>query len=195
MVDDQVFDYFSDGDLADAENLPVGPRYIGYVSKVDTSQSAPGSFRKYDKPVKDGRTEIPEIAVDVTAVGIVGEGKFSDDTNYYKVSTLNFRIGTPDRIGRHSLARLVEYASGMTKEELLTTPIREAVKRLDKVYVTFDVRHREYTTRAGEKGCCVMTDNSAVVAIVSVIAIVISLIVFSILHYNILLMVCKAATR
>mgnify|MGYP001601772754 CR=1 FL=1 len=149
---DEILDYFSDGDLADAENLPVGPRYIGYVSKVDTSQSEAGNFRKYDKPVKDGRTEIPEIAVDVTAVGVVGEGKFSDDTNYYKTSSLNFRIGTPDRIGRHSLARLIEHAAGIPNDELLTIPIREAAKRLDKVYVTFDVKHREYTTRAGEKG-------------------------------------------
>ena len=145
-------DFFSDGDLADAENLPEGPRYIGYVSKVDTSQAEPGKYRKLNKPLKDGRDEVPQVDVDITALGRVGHGRFDPDTNYYRTSSQNFWIGKEDRIGRHSLARLIRDAAGIDEETLKTTPIREAATKLEKVYLTFEVKHRKFETKSGGEG-------------------------------------------
>ena len=145
-------DFFGDGDLADAENLPEGPRYIGYVSRVDTAQSESGKYRKLNKALKAGRDEVPQIDVDITALGKVGDGKFDADLNYYRTSSLNFWIGKEDRIGRHSLARLIRDGAGVDEETLKTTPIREAVMKLEKCYVTFEVKHRKFDTKSGGEG-------------------------------------------
>lgn len=165
MVDEtleQNPDYFSDGDFADAENLPEGPRYIGYVSKVDTSQTEPGKYRKLDpdtirksanlRKALAGRDEVPQVDVDITALGRVGQGRFDPDTNYYRTSSQSFWIGKEDRIGRHSLARLIRDAAGVDEEMLKTTPIREAATKLEKVYLTFEVKYRKFETRSGGEG-------------------------------------------
>lgn len=155
MVDETLDynpDYFGDGDLADAENLPEGPRYIGYVSKVDTSQTEPGKYRKLNKPLKDGRDEVPQVDVDITALGKAGEGKLDSDSNYYRTSSQNFWIGKEDRIGRHSLARLIRDAAGIDEDTLKTMPIRESAHKLEKVYVTFEVKHRKFETKSGGEG-------------------------------------------
>ena len=163
MIDEQVdqLDYFDDADLAEAANIPVGPRYIGYVSKVDTSQAEPGKFRVMDpetirnsanlRKALNGRTEVPQVDVAITALAKAGEHDFGD-ANYYKTSSLSFWIGKEDRIGRHSLARLIEQGAGIDKEGIKTLPIREAAHKLEKAYVTFEVKHRTFPTRSGGEG-------------------------------------------
>ena len=162
MIDEQVdqLDYFTDADLADAANLPVGPRYIGYVSKVDTSQAEPGKFRVLDpetirKSAKlqkalAGRTEVPQVDVDITALGVVGQGVFPPETNYYKTSSQSFWTGVPDGRGRNMLRRLIEQVAGVPQEELRTTPFLVLAHKLEKAYVTFEVKHRTYATSGGE---------------------------------------------
>ena len=148
--DAENLDFFGDSDLADATNLPAGGRYIGYVSKVDVSQSLPGQYRKLNKPLKDGRMEVPQIDVAITALSHASNGKFADDTNFYKTATLNYWIAKEDRIGRHSLARLIENVAGVDEETIKSTPIRELAVKLEKCYVTFDVSHRAFTGKNGE---------------------------------------------
>ena len=156
-------DYFSDGDLADAENLPEGPRYIGYVSKVDVSQAEPGKFRRMDpdtirkssklRKALAGRDEVPQVDIDITALGRAGEGRFDPEANYYRTSSQSFWVGREDRIGRHSLARLVRDAAGIDEEDLKKKiTILEAAIKLEKVYVTFEVKHRKFETRSGGEG-------------------------------------------
>jgi hypothetical protein len=143
-------DYFDDGDLAAPEPLPTGKRYIG-VTSVDASSAEVGHYRKVEGRLKDSlvkrgdyRDEIPEIVVNLVAIGFAGQPKgFPEDKNYQRAGKINFWVGKQDKMGRNQLARLLKDASGRTEEEIKSMPIRESVKFLDKVYLTFEVKHTE----------------------------------------------------
>lgn len=147
-------DYFDDGDLANPEPLPVGKRFIG-IASVDTSATEIGKYRKVEGKLKtslvargDHRDEIPEVVINLTAVGVAGQPKgFPEDKNYQKQGKINFWVGKVDKMGRNTLARLIRDASGKTEEEIKSMPIRESAKFLDKVYLTFEVKHT-----AGDNG-------------------------------------------
>lgn len=153
---DETQDYFDDADLSAPEPLPVNQRYIGVVSSVDTSQAEVGKYRKIEGKLLaafvkrgDSRTEAPQVSVNLTAIGVAGRPKgFPDDTNYLKSGKTDYFVGKPDKIGRHSLARLVLSASGKTEDEIKALPLLAAAKLLEKVYVTFEVTHTVGNTGA-----------------------------------------------
>jgi hypothetical protein len=141
-------DYFDDGDLANPEPLPVGKRFIG-IASVDTTATEIGKYRKVEGKLKaalvakgDHRDELPEVVVNLTAIGVAGQpAGFPEDKNYQKQGKINFWVGKVDKMGRNALARLIRDASGKTEEEIKSMPIRESAKFLDKVYLTFEVKH------------------------------------------------------
>lgn len=143
-------DYFDDGDLAAPEPLPIGKRFIG-IATVDASSAEIGHYRKVEGRLKDAlvkkgdyRDEIPEIVVNLVAVGVAGQPKgFPEDKNYQRAGKINFWVGRVDKMGRNQLARLLKDASGRSEDEIKSMPIRESVKFLDKVYLTFEVKHTE----------------------------------------------------
>ena len=143
-------DYFDDGDLANPEPLPTGKRFIG-IASVDTSATEIGKYRKVVEKLKvalvargDHRDEIPEVVVNLVAVGVAGQpAGFPEDKNYQKQGKINFWVGKVDKMGRNQLARLIRDASGKTEEEIKSMPIRESAKFLDKVYLTFEVKHTQ----------------------------------------------------
>jgi len=142
-------DYYTDGDLAAPSPLPVGKRYIGLVSVVDTSQAEIGGYRKVEGNLKnslvakgDYRDEIPQVTLQIVAVGVAGQPKgFPEETNYMKQSKLDYWVGKVDGGGRNALARLVKDAGGLTDEDMKQMPIRESAKKLEKCYLTFEVKH------------------------------------------------------
>jgi hypothetical protein len=144
-------DYYDDGDLAAPSPLPMGKRYIGLVSTVDASMAEIGKYRKVEGNLKtklvekgDYRDEIPQVTVQLIAVGVAGQPKgFPEETNYMKQGKLDYWVGKVDKGGRNALARLVKDAAGMTDEEVKAMPIRESAKKLEKCYLTFEVKHSE----------------------------------------------------
>jgi len=147
---DQGEDFFDDADLANPEPLPVGVRYIG-VATVDGKMAEIGNFRKIEGKLAealakkgDFRAELPQITVNITALGLAGQPKgFPEDKNYLRSTKQDYMVGKPDKIGRNALARLVRDAAGMSDDELKATPLREAAKKLDKCFLTFEVVHVE----------------------------------------------------
>ena len=143
-------DYFDDGDLANPEPLEEGKRYIG-VATVDVTAAILGGFRKVEGKLKDAlvkkgdyREEIPQVTLNLNALGVAGQPKgFPEDKNYMKNGKIDFWVGKQDKGGRNQLARLIRDASGKTEEEIKAMPIRESAKLLDKVYLTFEVKHTE----------------------------------------------------
>jgi hypothetical protein len=91
MVDEGFVDTFGDNDLADPELLPVGRKYIGEVMAVVTKDAMPGSYRRFEKPLKDGRVEVPVISVQIRA------RKFADGQPL--VGNLNTFVGTDFWVG------------------------------------------------------------------------------------------------
>lgn len=108
--------------------------------------AAPGNFRKLNKALKDGRTEVPQITVNVRALRFASGDEFPEEANYLSQGKLDFWVSKQDKIGRNSLANLVRNVTAMADEEVKVTPIRELATKLDKAYVTFEVKHR-----AGQK--------------------------------------------
>lgn len=145
MVDetDVLNEVFSDGDLADPENLPEKTRFLGQVTDVDMSNAKPGNYRKFNNPLKDGRTEVPMISLKLRAVMNADGTPFSADRNYMAQTSCEFWVGPQDTIGRHSLAGLVEKCRGYSKEEMKGKSLGSAVAELKGAYVTFEVVWQE----------------------------------------------------
>jgi len=147
MVDETFIDTFGDQDLADQALLPVGRKMIGEVTAVSTKDAMPGSFRKFEKPLKDGRMEVPIISMQIRA------RKFADgqpiEGNVNTFFTSDFWVGATDVIGRNSYARLGAAILGMKKEELAGKSLIQLASDVVGGKVTFEVIHRKYTAKDG----------------------------------------------
>lgn len=147
MVDETFVDTFGDNDLADQALLPVGKKVIGEITAVVTKDAMPGSFRKFEKPLKDGRTEVPIIGVQIRA------RKFADgqliEGNVNTFFGVDFWLGQGDVIGRNSYARFGAGILGMKKEELSGKSLISLANEIVGGKVSFEVKHRSYVGNDG----------------------------------------------
>lgn len=139
VYDDEQWDRWNDADMADPTALPEKTRFVGYVSKIDEAVAE----AKDGSPFRDGRTKVPQIVLTLTAVGIVGQGRFDRDTNYYTSAPKKFWVGQVDTDSRRYLRRLIEDGAGKTKEEIGSLGLVEAAKLLEKVYFTYTITNKE----------------------------------------------------
>lgn len=147
MVDEGFVDTFGDNDLADPELLPVGRKYIGEVMAVVTKDAMPGSYRRFEKPLKDGRVEVPVISVQIRARKFADGQPLVGNLNTF-VGT-DFWVGDVDVIGRASYARFGAGILGMKREELRGKGLLALAEEIVGGKVTFEITHREYTGRDG----------------------------------------------
>ena len=147
MVDEVFVDTFGDNDLADPQLLPTGTKFLGEITAADTKGATPGNYRQFSKPLKDGRTEVPIIGLQIRA------RKFADgraiEGNFQTLLNSDFWLGSTDVIGRSSYARLCAGVLGVKKEELSGSSLTSLAKDIVGGKVSFDVTHREYTTQDG----------------------------------------------
>lgn len=142
MVYDEMVDHFSDGDLAQPENLKAGEKYVGKVTDVDTSASEVGNYKTFENPMKDGRTSIPIIAVKLRALRLANGQDFPPEQNIMKNVASEFWVGPEDHIGRNMLASLVMKTTGMEKDQLKSMRMQDAARQLIGAVVVFEVNIR-----------------------------------------------------
>jgi hypothetical protein len=147
MVDETFVDTFGDQDLADQALLPAGKKVIGEITAVSTKDAMPGSFRKFEKPLKDGRMEVPIISVQIRARKFADGQPIEGNVNTFFGS--DFWVGASDVIGRNSYARLGAAVLGLKKEELAGKSLITLAQEIVGGKVAFDVIHRTYTAKDG----------------------------------------------
>ena len=147
MVEEQFEDQFSDGDLADPKNFPDGVALLGEISGASVEETEPRKWRKFEKPLKDGRTEVPVITLTIRAKKFAGGGEI--DPIYFSNFTSDFWMGKGDTVSRHMLANLVGALLGLTTEEKGQMSIREMVKSTLGAKVSFVNKLRSYVGRDG----------------------------------------------
>jgi hypothetical protein len=136
-------DYFSDGDMAAPENMPEGKRFVGKVTGVETKESEVGTYRKFNDPLRDGRTEVPIITLKVRALKFADGGEFSEDGNLVQSTESDYWVGKEDRVGRHSLASLIQRVTALDGDQLKSMRMQDAARQLQGAVITFEVKHRQ----------------------------------------------------
>jgi len=135
-------DYFNDADLSEPTLLPAGKRYIGKVSKVDTSATEPGKLRKVR--VAGGERQVKVISVGVTALKFATGAILPADQNYRTNGRIDFWVSKEDSIGRHSLSNLIRRIAGLEDADLIGVALKDAASHyLPGGYITFEVSHRQ----------------------------------------------------
>jgi len=142
-VDEQVIDYFGDGDLASPANLPEGKRFVGKITDVVTEESETGKYRTFERPLRDGRTSVPIITLKVRAFLLADGQPFSESENIVQSTSSDYWVGREDRVGRNALASLVKRVAGFGDDELKSMRMQDAARQLKGAAITFEVKHRE----------------------------------------------------
>jgi hypothetical protein len=145
-MSEEFVDQFSDGDLADPENFPEGAEVLGEITVVDVSETEPGAYRKFEKPLRDGRMEVPIIGLTIKAKRFK-DGRDFGDANYYTTFTSEYWMGKSDTTSRHMLANLVCGILGIDKAEMASRSVKEAAQSCVGGKVSFAVGYRKYTSK------------------------------------------------
>ena len=151
MVDNDAIEGFQNwnpADLTDPELLPTGKRYLGDIVGVDTKEAVVGAFRQFNKPLKDGRTEVPIVSFTIKARKAV-DGSTLAGQNLMTTLTQDFWIGSADFGWRQALSRLVASLLGKERKGMTGNIITDA-EACAGGKVSFEVNHREYVGNDGQ---------------------------------------------
>lgn len=142
MVDETVVqDNWGDGDMADPQPLPEKTQFIGYVSSVSEDWAEAGEGKTF----RDGRSKVRQIVLTFNALGVLGQGKFNADVNYYTQAKKKFWVGDVnfDVDSRRYLRRVIENGTGLSKEEIGSKGMLASAKLLEKTYFTYEITNKE----------------------------------------------------
>ena len=134
-------DYFSDGDMANPENLPEGQQYIGKVTGVAWNDN------------KQNGDKSPDVEVNIKALARATGERFTADENFYTNGAVPYWMTGEFAVdSRRAFRRLLQTVAGLDDDTLRTTPVRANAAKLIGQYVEFTVKYRKFTTRDFSEG-------------------------------------------
>ena len=135
MEDLDNMDYFDDGDLAEAENIPEKSECLGTITAVDCSKAnGPDNWQAWG----DG-SKHPIIQLTVQARCFASGEPFDFAKNYMRQARVNFAVGKGD-FGKPQLAKLAKKLLAASDDDLKTQKMTEIAGQLVNGKVKFTVK-------------------------------------------------------